>query len=743
MRLTPAVTVVALALLPAASARAFALPPTLGAGGCYDPTQSNADFEAYGPTDVNAQAGNNRVTVNENAAGTLTVFKYPNPSLDNQVKYFAVSRDADGRVHTRFPNEGSFAGIRWRTRAGAGFAWLRDWRATQGWDSSDLPVPVTRYRSPASLGLSVTVLDLAPPGSDAFVRELWVTRARRSPVRQASVTYFANFNPVASHVPLLPIGDWCLPGSDQHAAYDGSAHAVVNSWSGIDQATGKASSVAVAYGFDRPDSSHQVGQDGYDPAAGGSGGPDGYDQARTAPYRLGGDAVADGQTTGALSRELHFDRAGRAAARVVIAGGTNAGDALAALRGARATSFARELAAERGDWHAFLSRARLPAGAPRRVTEVAKRSLISVRLARAPETGAIVASANTQGPYGEDWIRDGAFINRLLDEDGYTSLVTQHNLFYARIQASPANPSALRPSGNWTMAAYADGIDGAPIPWEIDETGLGLWTLYDHSTFLQGAQARAYLGQVYPAIVRSADFLTLCEDPTNGMQCTANEDDNYTPSQSLHGAEAVYLGLRSAIAAARAMGDTSVRVGLWQARLARLGAAIDKLYDPGKRAYGEGASGANAYNLDYSDGGWLLWPVQYKPYDDPTMRGEADAVDRAMRASLAAPRGQYEAKALLGLAYARRDPAERARLREPLAYMAGSLTTPTGLFGESWIKLANGRPVPVQDMPHVWEHALFYLAALQIDGARRYAFDRTDVFERACRSGAAPRAACR
>jgi GH15 family glucan-1,4-alpha-glucosidase len=377
------------------------------------------------------------------------------------------------------------------------------------------------------------------------------------------------------------------------------------------------------------------------------------------------------------------------------------------------------------------------------VTEVAKRSLISVRLARAPSSGAIVASANTQGPYGEDWIRDGAFLNRLLDQNGYTSLVTQHNLFYARIQASPTNPSAIRPFGNWTMAAYADGVDGAPIPWEIDETGLGIWTLYDHSTFLRGPAARSYLTQVYRAIVRSADFLTLCEDLTNGMQCIANEDDNYTPSQSLHGAEAVFLGLRSAIAAAKAIGDTDVRVRLWQARLGRLGAAIDRLYDSGKGAYGEGASGGNAYNLAYSDGGWLLWPVQYKPYDDPTMRGEADAVERAMRASLAAPRGQYEAKALLGLAYARRDPAELAHLRQPLAYMARALTTPTGLFGESWIRLKNGHPLPVQDAPHVWEHSLFYLAALELDGARHYTFERTDLFERSCLSGAAPRLACR
>src|SRR3954451_15125869 len=141
------------------------------------------------------------------------------------------------------------------------------------------------------------------------------------------------------------------------------------------------------------------------------------------------------------------------------------------------------------------------------------------------------------------------------------------------------------------------------------------------------------------------------------MQCSANEDDNYTPSQSLHGAETVYLGLRSAVAAARLMGDTSADVATWKARLARLGAAIAKLYDPGKRAYGEGSSGANAYNLDYSDGGWLLWPVRFKAYDDPTMVGEAPAVERAMRPAFAGPRGQYEAKALLGLAHARRGDA--------------------------------------------------------------------------------------
>ncbi|MDX6636870.1 MAG: glucoamylase, partial [Solirubrobacterales bacterium] len=154
---------VLVALTAAAGASGAILPPSLGPGGCDDPTQGNADFEAYGPTDVNAQAGNGRVTVNVNAAGTITVFKYPDPSLYNLVKYFAVHRSKRGRVQVQYPNEGSFAGIRYSTGAGkTRFAWLRDWRARQRYASPNTPVPVTTYRSPRDLGLRVRDTDLAP-----------------------------------------------------------------------------------------------------------------------------------------------------------------------------------------------------------------------------------------------------------------------------------------------------------------------------------------------------------------------------------------------------------------------------------------------------------------------------------------------------------------------------------------------------------------------------------------------------
>ena len=54
--------------------------------------------------------------------------------------------------------------------------------------------------------------------------------------------------------------------------------------------------------------------------------------------------------------------------------------------------------------------------------------------------------------------------------------------------------------------------------------------------------------------------------------------------------------------------------------------------------------------------------------------------------------------------------------------MAHALTTPTGLFGESWERHPNGHPFPVQDQPHVWEHTLFLMAALRIEGAAPYCF---------------------
>src|SRR5205807_1630379 len=163
--------------------------------------------------------------------------------------------------------------------------------------------------------------------------------------------------------------------------------------------------------------------------------------------------------------------------------------------------------------------------------------------------GPIVASVATQSPYGEDWVRDSAFIDHLLDLCGHHAEAEANARFLAGVQVQTGRPPPLGtsptvPPGNWAMNYYADGTVGGPIPWEIDETGFGVWLLVDHFD-LSGD--RAYLAAVYPAVAAAADFLAGAgRDPATGLTVPASEDDNPFPTYpaSLHASGPVLLALR-------------------------------------------------------------------------------------------------------------------------------------------------------------------------------------------------------
>ncbi|MHB1712025.1 MAG: hypothetical protein ACYCV7_11580 [Acidimicrobiales bacterium] len=709
-------------------------------------TAGNTGNTMYGATNVNAQAGNASLTADLSASGTMTVLRSVAANYDNQINYFATGYNPhNGAVVGTRPNGGSFVGLRYQLGSGRaariGFTWLRDWQHQQAYLSSNSPVPVTDYRSPPGLGLTVVDTDYAtaPPlagldaalsahGPDAFVRSFVVHRAPGSPVRRAWLVGYANVSPISSRIAYVPLQDsGCTTQANTTKVGQWRAgHRLATvTWRGIDLLTGKPSAATVALGWTGPTSAHQIGTDSQDKLAEPAP-ADGYGQLSRAPYRLGGAARAVGQVTVALQRPLQFGRQGTATARLLLTVGRTSSGAVQSLESARAQPTSRQLAALGTAWHTLLQHTRLPATTNVRVLDVAKRSLITMLLAVDPATGAIVASAATQGPYGEDWIRDGSFINAALDANGFQALVTRHNLFYARTQSSPSNPIATVPPGNWPMNMYVTGQPGGPVPYEIDETGYGAWTLASHAWALPVRQRVGYLRQVFPAIARAASWLTICKDPTNGLQCPASEDDTFPPSQTLHGALPDLLGLRSAAAAASLLGHGR-DAATWTARANQLQASIDALYSPSAHAYREGPSTGAALPVSFEDGGLLLWPARLHSYSDPRMQGEAIATQASMNASLASTQGSYEAVALLGLCHAWRhtQPARLAGLRSTLRYEASTLTTPTGLFGETWQRWLNGTITPFNDQPHVWEHALFYLSATCLDGTTPYRFGGT------------------
>jgi hypothetical protein len=678
--------------------------------------------EEYGPTDVNATSGNQSLSAGFNEKATITVLKWPSPSFYDQVKYRTAGRD-EARLGA-LPNEGAFLGVAWRTGSGAKwkFEWLRQWPSTQRWADDDGDVVVTRFRR-AALGLRVTVTDVVAHDRDVLLRQVAVTRTRTSRVQTVRVVGFANFNPVFSKTQQAPHDDWCTEeDNDDGASYEKAADAVVHARSGTDASTGAPSGAALAMGFFGRSEGHQVGADTYQAASGTSA----YDDARDGKLR--GDATAEGQADTALLDQLSLARNRSAATTLAIAAAFTPEEALSLLEGARERSASAVIAAKGRWWRSWLSGARLPRDAPPPVVKVAKRSLIVMRQAVDPaprdgaEGGLVVASITTQPPLGLDWIRHGAYVNRALHAAGHPETVRAHNIRYGQLQVTatnrPRGASGTTPAGNWAQNYYADGVVGGPIPYEIDETGLGMWTLYDHYDL---TDERSYLTrrEIYESIQRSAQYLTdVCRDVTSGLQCLASERDNPAASQTLVGAEAVWLGLDAAVDAATALGtvDSKSNAERWATRRDELGAAIrDRFFD----------ESCTCYTTDPDVGGTLLWPVRFLRYGSEESDAQAEVnfryVSRSMRGRN--EQGGQEVKALLGNAYAwGGSERDLRRVRSGLSWVARVTASTTNVLGEAWIT-RRGRIIPISGQPHVPTHAQFYLAALKAFGSKPYSFE--------------------
>ena len=685
------------------------IPRPVTTGQCTTPELGK---ELYGATDVNAQGGNQGLSVAFNAEGTVTVFKWPSPSYYDQVKYHTTSR-AEPYAGAQ-PNEGIFLGLALTTAGGSETVWLRDLPEVSQRHAGGFTDELhTTYRDPER-GLEVTVVDLVVHPDDVLVRDVTVEVLDGSAVTEAEVVAYENLNLVVTKHPALPTRDWCEEGLNVDTArYDTDADAIVHHLEGIDESTASPSSVAVAMGFDGASTQHQVGGDGHEPLATPDGavpGPtqDAYDDA--ADGALAGNAEYAGQTTGAMTQAVDLS-GGSGRARVLLTAGPTADDALALLQRHRGIDTATSAAAKRAWFDTALAEFPLPDTDDPFVRGVAERALAVMLTDIDRDSKAIVASITTQSPYGEDWPRDGSFFDYVLDLGGQHDLVTEHHAFYAETQQRADQPDPFLtalgvPPGNWGMNYYADGVVGGPIPWEIDETGYAVWNFWQHHRATGDVET---LRAIWPTLSAAADFLTTCKDPTNDLQCRAIEDDNPDLRQTNVGASATWMALGAATEAATVLGEDEA-AARYAARRDELGAAIDEhLWNEEGGFYGPGAAAVT------------VWPACFHDHDHPRMARHLDHVWETIAPTFAEPEagekvfGLYEAKGVLALAKAwKDDPAKMAQLRDALDWIVTEHATPdTHVMGEVW-QVEDGEVLSIVSQPHAWEQILTYMAAIEL-----------------------------
>lgn len=727
----------------------------LAAGCVFENIADEREFVS-GPTNINAAVGNGGLSAALSGRGEVTVLRWPSPSYHDQLNYRTAILTPGARDLPRMgaeENMGVFAGLVCGRRGGTEVTWLRDdpWESVQTYLSDASNTVCTRHRRP-DLGLEVRSLAWVLPDRDVLALRCEVRREEGSDVDAASLLLFENLAPCLDRIPnLFSVTDWLLDFLNDFAAlYDARSDTIVHFRpeggaallerldpvlldpapdmvgavqdlvDTLDETFGQG--VYVAIGSSRRSAGHQVGFDTVavcdTPRPWNHDAEDAFLDAGDGT--LAGSPAAGCHANAALRWDLDLS-SGSDALTVYLAfapAWRGQEGALALLESARAVPDEAHLAETERWWASWLGRARMPRTTDADLLRVCKRALISVKTAADRNTGAIVASISTQPPYSLDWPRDGAFINEALDRAGYHDMVTRHNLFYARVQRKEPllDPRGERiaPAGTYATNYYADGMEGWPIPFEIDNAALAAWSMAEHARFLAGRARADYLERIWPALRLTAEELAACRDPENGLQCLANEGDSADLTQGLPGAVSVYTALDAALDAGAEVGAGPSLLAGWRSRRDELKEAILTLL------WNEEGYFETGFPYPRGFVSWVIWPARLLPYDDPRMQSHAEHMLGFIEPHLRkeTPYALYDAEAVSALARIwRDDPRYRERVRWALEVLAREVPTPrTGHYSEVYT-VAEGEAgksfVQRTGIPHVWSASLVYLAAME------------------------------
>ena len=703
-----------------------------------------------GPTNINGVLGNGRLTAGISLWGEITVLHWPSPSYYDHIQYTTVNGFPLMNTHVRMTpdvggsyganlrplvqsdNMGSFGGMFCKTQdePGGGMTFFRDndWTPSQHYASKGVPVLLGDYTNDA-LKADVATEDVIVPGADVLIRNFSVTLNDGSPVTEWKFAYYANLAPSLDEPVSFPILELFESRHDFAAVYlpqkeilvqfvpEDAPGAVpklplledVGSPEEIDGLFGEG--VYIVMGFDFTPDEFQVGADSF--AACTKQFPDNLANAGEDAYADLLDGQLENNTLTACQADFAVmkNASGKTGNfRVLFSVAGTAREAYEKMIAFRSMDAGEIRESTASDWQAWIERRKIRFDKSE-VDDFIKNTLMTIRISQDASTKAVVASIATQPAYNFDWPRDGSFINLFLDLMGYTEDVEKHEIFYSEVQRR--SPLFFGLAGSWFTYYWANGPVGTFYPtFEIDETGLTLWSMYTHSTFMTDeAERDAYLQKVFPAIEMGADLLDRCRDETNGMQCPANEDDNFPLTQTLHGATAVYAGLVSAAKAARILGnDQAFR---WEKRAADLKEAILSFYNETEGHF---------ENEGWRGGEWLIYPAAILPIDDPRIKSQADYIretDVLPNVNMETDGFAYLSEKLFALALADRNNQEK--LDEVKAWMDFLLqelpTKDTGHLGEVALvgdfNLDGEKEfVNVTSIPHVWEATVLSLALI-------------------------------
>ncbi|MGC8756093.1 MAG: hypothetical protein ACP5QW_06195 [bacterium] len=707
--------------------------------------QSTDPEAPFGATNINAEVGNGGLSVGISAHGTITVLRWPSPSYFDQLNYKTATHGltitSSARTLPHFgaaDNMGSFAGLYFTAGMPvSGMVWLRDptFTTQQYYDSPDSDVVVTRYTS-VEAGIQVIQYDLVMTDRDVLVRHYVINNLNSSPIEKLSFVYYENMAPCLNKTIYIPTDDWANDSVNDYAClYDSINNELIHFMPGdqdfshittlfsntpsqsdvnnfISTMSALPDGIYAVIGFDFIPDSYQVGNDATTLCPSGRGVSTSYvpQDAYVSAYsgKLPDSPAAQCQANAAVIKQFSLASKGQIEFTVYFSLAKDYNSAKTNLNYAQHLGWNAIYTNTNAWWTRWLSLARLPNVNDSRIINFSKRALITIKLATDNNTGAIVASISTQPPYAEDWPRDGSFINYALDVAGYHDMVTKHNIFYTKVQRQTTTTQG--PAGSYDMNFYADGMPGGPIPFEIDETGLAVWSMWIHTQFLGSACERLhYAQQVWPAIKLGTQALVDCKDPTNNLQCYANEDDNPVETQGLQGAITTWLGIESGIHAARYLNKTEY-IASWQARADQLKQAIIANFYTASASYTSNIGAAS----------WTIWPAEFLPYTSTIMQNQSSYLLQQITPALTyqIPVIFYIGKTTLALATMFQNDTAELNLLDPLIHdlLYNLPTQDTQHMGEVAVVMydANGNPYYQNEVaiPHVWEQSLSYLTLM-------------------------------